>query len=118
MDVAKTWPNDPVVVAELTRLRHAGHDTNLPNKADIGRRLINIADDNKVNIENRLKALDKYAELMGMKPKEGGPAVHIGNVDQRRVFVLPLPAPDLNDWEAGALKQQGLLIEGNANKRD
>lgn len=115
MEIAKSWPHDPIVVAELTRLRSAGHDTNLPTKADIGRRLINIADDTKLGIDYRLKALDKYAEIMGMKPQGSGAPVVIGNVDQRRVFVLP-PPQNMNEWEKDTMQQQGALIDGSAKR--
>lgn len=112
--VARDWPYDPVCKGELIRLGSAGEDEDLPTKADIGRRLMVIADNKDIGVRERLVALDKYSELMGMKPVPGSGGTV--NIDQTRVFVLPQPAPSLEEWERGAKAQQAKLIEGNARR--
>src|SRR6476660_6763118 len=45
LKVSQEWPDDPIVIGELERLRNSGADGNLPSKNDIARRYINVADD-------------------------------------------------------------------------
>lgn len=116
LTVAQEWPLDPVVIAELDRLGSSGADKNLPTKADIARRYINLADDRNLSVDTRLKALDKYSELMGYKPRPDAMGPTIGNlIDNRRVFVLPSAQP-MNEWEAETMTQQATLIEGSARR--
>lgn len=118
LNVAQDWPSDPVVIAELDRLKASGSEHNLPSKFDIARRYINIADDKQQSLDARLKALNAYAELMGMKPQQGIGLGGIGiNIDNRRVFVLPQQAGSLEDWEKGAQAQQAKLVEGSARRK-
>lgn len=112
LDVAQNWPNDPVVIAELDRLGNSGADANLPSKADVARRYMKIADDKAQTIDQRLKALDKYAELMGMKPAPGAGGFGGVSIDNRRVFVLPA-AQAIDEWEGETVEQQAKLITGN-----
>jgi hypothetical protein len=113
LQCAQDWINDPIVIEELTRLRSSGADENLPSKADIARRYINLADDKSISVEQRIKALDRYSELMGMKPVPGALGTGAITVDNRRVFVLPQPQT-LDAWESETVGQQSKLIEGNA----
>lgn len=117
LTVATQWPDDPIVLQELTRLRHSGADEGLPTKADMARRLVNLADNTTVAIESRLKAINQYTELMGMKPVPG--AIGAGGVGVNvinRVFVLPAPTPSLENWEAQAEAQQMKLVNGPARR--
>lgn len=117
LNVAQDWPRDPVVVAELDRLGSSGADEGLPTKADMARRLVNLADNNTVPIESRLKAINQYTELMGMKPVPGAiGAGGIGTLVQQRVYVLPSPAPSLDAWETQAETQQAKLVNGPARR--
>lgn len=113
---AKDWPDDPVVIAELDRLGASGTDQHLPTRNDVARRYINMADDKTLSADQRIKALDKYAELMGQKPTTSGPGFGgvVVNNDNRRVFVLP-QAERIEVWEKQAAGQQAKLIEGNAS---
>lgn len=113
LQVATDWPDDPVVIAELDRLKSSGADVGLPTKADIARRLMNIADDKTLTPDVRLKALDRYAELMAMKPAPGAIGGAGISIDNRRVFVLPAPQ-SMTDWEKETIGQQAKLIDGNA----
>lgn len=114
LQVATDWPEDPVVIAELDRLKSSGADAGLPTKADVARRLINFADDKTLTSDARLKALDRYAELMGMKPAPGVLGGGGINIDNRRVFVLPAPQA-MDAWEQETIGQQTKLIESNGS---
>jgi hypothetical protein len=117
LTVATDWPNDPIVLEELQRLGHSGADEGLPTKADMARRLVNLADNTTVPIESRLKAINQYTELMGMKPVPGAiGAGGIGTVINQRVFVLPAPSPSLESWEEQASVQQMKLVDGPARR--
>lgn len=117
LEAAQNWITDPVVIAELDRLKVSGADIGLPTKADIARRYMSLADDKTVPVETRIKALDRYTEMMGYKPTPGGIGGVGITIDQRRVFVLP-PAQNASDWERDTIKQQSKLIEGNVSKRE
>lgn len=108
--VALEWPRDPVVQKELHRLGYSGSEEALPTRADVARRYINIADDESKPLKERLTALDKYAELMNMKPKADAPAGV--TINDRRVFVLPAATQSLEAWEKFATEQQAKLIDG------
>jgi hypothetical protein len=117
LTVATTWPEDPIVIAELDRLGSSGTDEGLPTKADMARRLVNLADNHSLPIEARLKAINHYTELMGMKPVPGAiGAGGIGALTVNRVFVLPAPTASLDDWEKQAEAQQMRLVNGPARR--
>lgn len=111
LSVAQDWPHDPVVIEELDRLKISEAGDELPSKVDVARRYLNWADDKSWSEKDRLTALDKYAEIMGMKPQTGGGFGGVNvNVDARRVFVLPKPSASLEEWELEASAQQAKLV--------
>jgi hypothetical protein len=114
------WINDPVVIGELSRLKREQSGDDLPSKIAIARQLLNMAEDNKFTVNDRLKAYAQYCELMELNPKkDGSPAAPgPGNhtyIDNRRMFVAPAMLED-DDWQTRAREIRSKQIELTANK--
>lgn len=112
------WLNDPIVQQELYDLSIKQADDTLPDKASVGRELMNIAQDVRLSVTERLKAYEQYSKLMGMIPGPNDAKFSPGAtyIDQRRVFVLPPDDGSLNDWEKRAKEIRAKQIEMTANK--
>lgn len=64
--VARFWPLDPIVTAEIRRLRDSGADiAALPSKADLARKAWALMNDPLTQGKDRIAAMRLYAELMG-----------------------------------------------------
>jgi hypothetical protein len=76
LKVADEWPKDSLVLAlKEELLEENGEEAFLPSKAELARRVIDTAD-GFIQVENKLKALRLYAEVMGFiaKPEnDNGP---------------------------------------------
>lgn len=85
---AQAWLSDPIVQNEIGRLRGEGVDEINPSKAELAKKIIDVADsagDPKVKIEGYYKA----ADVLGYVQK--GSVSVTQNNDNRVVKVLRLP---------------------------
>lgn len=76
LKVADEWPRDlQVLKIKEELLEEGGEEAFLPSKSELARRVIDTAD-GFIHVENKLKALRLYAEVMGFitKPEtDSGP---------------------------------------------
>lgn len=93
--LANQWP-DGEILALIEGMKRPGtdHSDTLPDRDALAMRYMQIADNQKVPAETRLKALGQYQTLMGMDPPKtpiGGVNAggNVNIIDNRRVFVLP-----------------------------
>lgn len=112
LQIARLWPDDPVVKGEQERLLLGGEGRSfLPTKEVQARRVYDEATSQKNTTDDRLKAHRLYAELMSYIEKPIATNVNILN--QQNVMVVKDHGSD-EDWEKGLQKQQRTLT-GNAS---
>lgn len=112
LQIARSWPKDPVVIGEQERLLLSGSArTFLPTKEVQARRVYDEATSQKNTPDDRLKAHRLYAELMSYIEKPVGTNVNILNQTQTVMLVKDHGTDE--DWEKNLQKQQRTLI-GNA----
>lgn len=104
--MAMNWPNDEFVISEMQRLLDEnGPEHYLPSKFDLARLVWGVADNAKIDTEDRLKAAKQYADLMGFIEKTPSVQVQINRVMQVKDYGSD------DDWERKALEQQRKVIE-------
>lgn len=115
---AQAWLTDPVVQAEISRLRYEGADEVTPSKAELVKKMVDAADaatDPKVKIEGYYKA----ADVLGFVNK--GSVNVTNNNDNRVVKVLRVPErvteDNREDWKAGFKERQMKLVTDARNSR-
>lgn len=114
MQVAVQWRNDPVVLAEQSKLLEVeGPKPFLPTKEDQARDIYDIATASIYDSEVRLKAHRLYAEVMGFIEKPAAPMVNTGTITQC-VMIVPDKGTD-KEWEKKTIEQQRKLIEHASN---
>jgi hypothetical protein len=114
MRVAGEWAHDTFVASEKLRLLDdLGPKAFLISKEDQAKDIYAIAQDEKLDVEVRLKAHRLYAEIMGNieKPQTG---VNVNVGVQSHVMVVKDHGTD-DEWESKAIKQQARLVE-DANR--
>jgi hypothetical protein len=63
LQIGRDWPRDPIVVGEMERLVASGDMKQfLPTKEEQARAIWMLAESEKVDVDNRLKAHRLYAE--------------------------------------------------------
>lgn len=108
LQIARDWPRDPVVVGEMERLvLNTDPKQFLPTKEEQARAIYHLAESDKVDVDNRLKAHRLYAELMSYieKPQPSSMSV---NVLQQKVMIVKDYGSDA-DWEKNLEAQQRIL---------
>lgn len=115
--VAGEWPRDPVVTAEMKRLRSEGHDIEkLPTKADLAREVWKRAQAEQ-DSEAATKLFKLYGDIRGfiVKP-DSAPNVNVNVVP--KVMIVKDSGTD-DAWEARLQRQQRKLKqEVAASDRD
>lgn len=95
-----TWPNHPDVLREWDRLD--GNEAKdevadgLPAKSRWARDVYNMAQDARLDADDRLKAFRLYAEGQGYVGVRGGTNV---NIDNRAIILVPRRSAKLDDPE-------------------
>lgn len=110
LQVSSAWPNDPEVKQYIEELKEElGEEYFLPSKADSAMIAYNIANDQKVPAEDRLKALRLYADIRGFIEKQGT-TVNNNILTSNKVMVVKDHGSD-DEWENKIAQQQAQLIE-------
>ena len=94
-------------------LAEYGAEHFLPSKADIVRELFKIGTATNHDANDRVKALQEAAKIMGYIEKPAPVTVNTGDMSNRVMIVRDHGT--LDAWEEKALAQQNKLINGNAN---
>lgn len=104
------WPKDPIVIQEMDRLRSDPVRVArvMPTQVDLARELWALGTDDKVEVKDRLKALDQFANVQGYGTNSKGTAVSLTMV--QRVMLMPAPANSEEEEEAITIEQQARLI--------
>lgn len=111
LQIASLWPEDEFVRAEMIRLI-SEHDPKefLPSKSQQAKALYQMAEDQQLDEDTRLKAHALYAQIMGHIEKNPGVQVNVQNNT-----VLRVPVRSADEWEHDAVIQQRTLISDGAN---
>ena len=110
--IATHWLNDPIVTAEVKRLKASGADLDgLPTKADLARTVWELTQVGP--LEDRIKAAKLYGDIRGFIEKPNNAPVV--NVNNNRVMVIRDQGSD-SDWEAKVAKQQANLLNAAATR--
>ena len=111
LKVSYQWPTDPVVQAEITRLKSTGEDLQLlPSKTELAQDIWNKMQVVYVNAEDYVKLAKLYAEVMVMIQKQA-PAPTANIVVANKVMVVKDYGTN-DQWEAAAERQQRALTNG------
>lgn len=114
LSAARLWPNDIVVQKATTKLLDELGEMNfLPSKADAARIAMGIAQDEKQEVDDRLKALRLYSDIRGFIDKQG--TVINNNVLTSNKVMLVRDTGSNEDWEQKTIEQQARLLE-DANR--
>lgn len=108
LQIGKNWPSDPVVLAEQKRiLTSTDVKAFLPSKEQQSRDIYTMATNEKLEVEDRLKAHRLYAEIMGHieKPVPGGNV----NILTQGVMIVRDAGTD-DEWQEKATHQQQTLV--------
>lgn len=103
------WPDDPEVLAITQKaVEELGDMHFLPSKADLARLAWNLANNERVDTDNRLKAMRLYGDIRGFIEKQG--TVINNNVLTNNKVMVVKDHGTVEDWERGLLQQQNRLI--------
>lgn len=107
------WPKDSIVINHLRELdAKFGEMHFLPTKADLAKQVWAIGANDKMSVDDRLKALRLYGEIRDFITK--GPAVVNNNMVSNKVMLVQ-DFENADVWEQQASAQQAKLIE-DANR--
>jgi hypothetical protein len=107
LQIGRDWPRDPVVTTEMEKLLAGGDAKNfLPTKEAQAKNIYALAENEKVGVEDRLKAHRLYAEVMGFieKPNAGNTT----NILNQGVMIVKDHGSD-EQWQENARAQQRKL---------
>lgn|SRR5574343_95257 len=111
MRVSISWPNDPIVVEEFTRLsggKKAGEDKEivLPSKERHLEMLYDIFKSNENRVQDRLMASMQISQLRGFVAEKNE-----GTTINNKVLVITRSSSD-EDWEKKVARNQKDLMNG------
>lgn len=107
LQIAQNWPNDSEVKqAKIDLIEKNGLRPYLPTKDQQAKDIYDMAKDQKLDAEYRLKAHRLYAEIMGNIDK---PNPNSNVVNFQTVMIVKSHGDDV-DWEKKAIEQQRTLI--------
>lgn len=115
-EAAKRWPLDPFVLSEMERLKEEGFNVNLPDKQGQAFDVYKLATDTNNSTEDRIKAHELFAKIMGNIER---PTVNNGIINNsNKVMIVRMPTHadgsdySEDEWEAqSALAQK--TLQGN-----
>lgn len=104
------WPTDPLVKAFMDQaVNELGDMHFLPTKAEIARVAHSLAVDQRIPVEDRLKAIRLYADIRGFIDKQG--ATINNNILTTNKVMLVKDHGDDERWEQQLAAQQARLID-------
>lgn len=116
--IANVWPLDSQVIEYLRPFKQDSFNkldhSVMPSKDELALEILNMARDAKSDKKDRLNGYTLVAKIMGYieKPADGGAPIN-NFIDNRKVFVMPNRANNLEEFEARSSAQQTRLL-GNA----
>lgn len=114
LQVSHRWPHDPEVLGYMAAAVDEMGDLHfLPTKAEAARAAWELSQDQKLDTDNRLKALRLYADIRGYIERQGGITVNQNNITQNKVMVVKDHGSN-SEWENAAAAQQAKLISDAA----
>jgi hypothetical protein len=112
LQLAHKWFNDPELKAiQATLMEKNGLRSYLPSKDEQAKDIYAMAEDKKLDVEERLKAHRLYAEIMGNIEKPTNPT-QVNVQTNLGVMLVPVAQND-EEWEKRAQEQQRRLTEGS-----
>lgn len=112
LEIARCWPKDSIVIAEMNRLQSTKEiGVVLYSKDEQAANILAIAVNTNVDIESRLKAHRLYAELCGHITKEAT-TISTNIITNHVIKVIDHGSDD--EWERKAMGQQEILLDGHA----
>lgn len=103
------WPDDPEVLAITQKaVDELGDMHFLPSKADLARLAWNTANNERIDTDNRIKAMRLYGDIRGFIEKQG--TVINNNVLTNNKVMVVKDHGGVEEWERGLLEQQQRLI--------
>lgn len=117
LEASTRWPHDPEVMAHMAlAVEEVGEMQFLPTKADLARRAWYIANNEKVPVEDQLKALRLYGDIRGFIERQGGVVVNNNNSLISNKVMLVTDHGSTDQWEGSLIEQQTRLItDANAS---
>jgi hypothetical protein len=110
LEVYGVWTTDPIVKQfQKDYIDAHGASSVLPSREDYAREVWTIGKDERVAVEDRLKAMRLYGDIRGFIEKPGTVINANTNVQHNKVMVLQSKGTD-EDWERKAIAQQQKLI--------
>lgn len=113
LQVASTWPTDPEVLGYMeSAIEEQGDMHFLPTKADLARLAWTVAIDDRIHVEDKLKAMRLYGDIRGFIEKQ---AINVNNSIVNNKVMLVKDHGSSFDWEHAVVAQQARLIEDAAD---
>lgn len=111
LTAASRWPDDPEVQAFMAKAMDDMGDIHfLPTKAELAKLVWNMARNEMLDSDSRLKAARLYGDIRGFIDKQGT-NININNsTTNNKVMVVTDHGTDA-EWEAKCASQQARLIE-------
>jgi len=110
LEASYRWPNDPIVKGYMQKaIDELGDLHFLPSKAEIARVAHSLAVDERVAVEDRLKAIRLYADIRGFIDKQGA-TINNNILTTNKVMIVKDHGAD-TDWEQQLAAQQARLID-------
>jgi len=108
--VTSRWPNDPEVKKyQAEAMATLGETGFLPSKGDLARAVWTMAENEKYNADERLRAYRLFGDIQGHIEKGAGPIIN-NNLTSNKVMVVNSQGSD-DEWEHRAASQQARLVE-------
>lgn len=102
--IASEWPNDPSIIELMGELKSRSFDDEELLRAKMVKNLIEIFEDKETPPKDRVAAIDKLAELQGLKIKK-----QIEDEEGGLNFVYFPVAQNIDEWEEESMKYQADL---------
>lgn len=110
LEIATRWPRDKDVTAFMTEaLDNLGEIHFLPTKGNLARSVWNMSQDARLCVDDKLKAMRLYADIMGFVEKAAPVNINNNMLVQNRTMVVSDHGNDAQ-WEARLEQQQARLI--------
>ena len=103
------WPSDPLVIAFQAKAKEDLGDMHfLPTKADLARAAWDVAVNERLPVDDRLKAMRLYGDVRGFIEKQG--AIINNNVLTNNKVMVVKSYDSSGEWETKLAEQQQKLI--------
>lgn len=117
LNASARWPRDPEVVAYMAQAVDVnGEMAYLPSKAALARAAWDLSNNEKICVEDRLKAMRLYADVRGFIERQGT-TINNNVLTSNKVLLVKDHGADA-DWEQRLLEQQTNLRQSGASLID